>query len=474
MLSGALFADCRPVSAPVNTPVNYSRLSQRRLMADPLPPPLARRRWSRDLGLAMVCLAGTICGCTRQAQNAQNITTVAGNGIAGYSGDGGPAISAELGYVGEAEVGLGIAVDSLGNLYIADTENNRIRKVDTSGRITTVAGNGKEGYSGDGGPATSAELDKPTGVAVEGVGNLVIVDGGWTIRYVIAKTGTIYTLARGHRPSYYGVASNGDGGKEVRALFDRITVVAVDGAGNIYINDGDRIRKVNASTGIITTVAGGGTGCAGQTDPVGDGCLATSAEIGPSALAVDSAGNIYIADYDHECIRKVDAHTDIITTVAGNSAHRYKLEDEEGDDGPATSATFYTLDGIAVDSDGNLYIADSHSFRVRKVTASTGVITRVAGSGPFVGVNGGYSGDGGPATSARLNHPGRVAVDGAGNLYIADVGNHRIRKVAHREAVPAESKSHAPIAFALGLAIGLAGLAVGVWVWRRKVAVQER
>jgi internalin A len=411
--------------------------------------------------MAMACMAVTICGCSRQAQKTQNITTVAGNGNAGYSGDGGPAISAELGFGTNS-----ITVDPLGNLYIADTENKRIRKVDTSGRITTVAGNGKEGDSGDGGPATGAELRGPIGVAVLSAGDLVIADGKLTIRYVIAKTGTIHALA-GFSPAM--LASNGDGGPLNKSRFYEITNLAHDGADDIYIEDSGTIRKASASTGIITTVSGGGAGFARETEPEGDRCLTDKAMFGPSAMAVDKAGNAYIASGYRIC--KVDAHTGIITTVAGNGTGGYS-----GDGGAATSASFFRPDGLAVDSDGNLYISDMLGQCVRKVTASTGVITTVAGSDWSGYPNGGYSGDGGPATSAKLNKPGGLAVDSAGNLYIADVGNHRIRKVEHREAVPAESRSHSPIVLpvATGLAgLALAGLAVAVWVWRRKVAVQK-
>jgi len=357
----------------------------------------------KNIALLLILLAST-------AQlPAQTITTVAGNGSEGYSGDGGPATSASLYYM------WGVAVDGSGNIYIADAGNNRIRKVDAgTGTIATVAGNGTVGYSGDGGPATSAGLYFAVGVAVDGAGNIYIADAyNNRIRKVDAGTGTITTVAGNGTLGY-----SGDGGPATSASLYYVWGVAVDGSGNIYIADAynNRIRKVDAGTQTITTVAGNGS--SGYS---GDGGPATSAALNrPEGVAVDASGNIYIADRVNGCIRKVDAASGTITTVAGNGGVGYS-----GDGGPATSATLYYPPGVALDGSGNIYIADSSNGRIRQVDARNGIITTVAGNG-----SAGYSGDGGPATSAGLYFPLGVAVDGTGNIYIADTYNQRIRKVS--------------------------------------------
>jgi sugar lactone lactonase YvrE len=342
------------------------------------------------------------------AATVPEIITVAGNGTYGFSGDGGIATAASLGYVD------GVAVDGMGNIYIADASNYRIRKVSAGTfTITTVAGNGDYGFSGDGGAATSAEIGYPEGIAVDSAGNLYIADPSTArIRMVSASTGIITTVAGN---GTYGFS--GDGGAATSAGLSYFQGVAVDGAGNLYIADTDnqRIRKVTASTGIITTIAGNG-----NYGYSGDGSAATNAELGyPQGVAVDSAGNLYIADTDNARIRMVSASTGIITTVAGNG---YGFS---GDGGPATSAELEFPGGLAVDSAANIYIADQGNSRIRKVTASTGIITTIAGDYAT-----GYSGDGGPATSAALGGPASVAVDIAGNVYIADSGNNVVREVS--------------------------------------------
>jgi RHS repeat-associated protein len=337
--------------------------------------------------------------------NAHIIETVAGNGTQGYSGDDGPATEAELSYP------CGVAVDTSGNVYIADTGNNCIRKVDTSGIITTVTGDGTDGYSGDGGLATEAKLRCPRGVAVDGSGNIYIADMNNNRIRKVDTNGIITTVAGDGTDGY-----SGDGGPAAQAELNWPDDVAVDGSGNLYIADTHNqcIRKVDTS-GIITTVAGDGTWWGGYS---GDGGPATEAELcGPYGVAVDTSGNLYIAATCNWCIRKVDTNG-IITTVAGDGTDGYS-----GDGGPATEAELSYPYGVAVDTSGNLYIADTYNWCIWKVDTS-GIITTVAGDGTK-----GYSGDGGLATEAKLRCPRGVAVDGSGNIYIADTNNHCIRKV---------------------------------------------
>jgi uncharacterized repeat protein (TIGR02543 family) len=328
------------------------------------------------------------------------IWRVAGTiGTSGYSGDNGPATSALLNNP------CGVAVDTEGNLYIADAQNYRIRMVSPGGTITTVAGTGVAGYSGDDGPATSALLSFPCAVAVDADGDLYIAD-----RQRIRKIsgGTITTVAG------TGVAGySGDDGPATSAQLYNPTGVAVDTAGNLYIADSNnyRVRKVSV-LGTITTVAG--TGTAGYS---GDDGLATSAEINyPVGVAVDAAGNLYVAEYYNHVIRKVSPGG-TITTVAGTGVAGYS-----GDNGPAVSAKLEKPSDVAVDTAGNLYLADYQNYRVRKVSAA-GTITTVAGSG-----SPGSVGDNGPATSAALGFVSGVAVDSTGHLYLADQWFNTIRE----------------------------------------------
>ncbi|MGR3219424.1 MAG: NHL domain-containing protein [Candidatus Anammoxibacter sp.] len=345
------------------------------------------------------------------------ITTVAGNGF-GFSGDGGLATDAQLSL-------HGVFVDSSGNIFIADTANHHIRKVNAStGIITTIAGNGIPGFSGDGGLATSAQLHAPRDVFVDSSGNILIADQlNHSIRRIDVETGIITTLIGNGIPGF-----SGDGGLATSALLNQPFGVSVDGAGNILIADlvSHRIRKIDAATGIITTVAGSGPGSppSGFGGFSGDGGLATSALLNqPFGVSVDGAGNIYIADSENNRIRKVAATTGIITTVAGSGPAGFNSGSFGGDSGPATSARLNSPLDVFVDSIGNIFIADTDNHRIRKVDTS-GVITTVAGTGiPS------FSGDGGLATNAKLNGVSGVFVDGAGNIFIADHGNSRIRKI---------------------------------------------
>ena len=391
------------------------------------------------------------------------ISTVAGNGDGRFSGDGGPAVEAGLSRI------EGVAVDGTGNLYIADWY--RIRRVDAAtGTIQTIAGVGERGYSGDGGPAAEARVGLVEGLAVDGAGSVYIAAHN-RIRRMDAATGMIDTIAGGgqvdnflarlgklSRPHGLAVQGNGhvfiadyghnrirqlssfsggittqagtgeggDSGDGERATGARLGYpvgVAVDDSGSIYIADtyNHRIRKVEAGTGTISTVAG--TGRFGFGDDVGDGGPATEAMLAhPHDVAVDVAGNLYISDRGSSRIRKVDAGTGTISTIAGTGGrfgHGYG-----GDGGPATEAKLRFPVGVAVDGAGNVYIADTLNSRVRRVDASTGTISTIAGTGRF-----GFGGDGGPASEAMLGHPEGVAVDAAGNVFIADPVSFRIRKV---------------------------------------------
>jgi uncharacterized protein (TIGR03437 family) len=347
------------------------------------------------------------------------INTFAGNGTFGYSGDNGPATSAQLNQP------WGVAVDAAGNVYIADTVNNRIRKV-ANGVISTVAGNGTLGYSGDDGPATSAQLSWPAGVAVDSAGNLYVADqNNFRIRKV--SNGVITTVAGNGMPGY-----SGDNGPATSAKLYGPVGVAVDSAGNLYIADqpNNRIRKV--SNGVITTVAGNGPDLYGNGGYSGDNGPATSARLNwPEGVAVDFAGNLFIADYRNNRIRKVS-------------------------NGVITTAIYWDYpQGVGVDAAGNLFIADNYG-RISKL--SNGVITTVAGTGTQ-----GFSGDNGPATGAQLSSPVGVAVEAAGNVYVADFGNNRIRVLVPFQFIAAvtNAASNLPGSISPGEIVVLYGSGIG-------------
>ena len=336
------------------------------------------------------------------------ITTIAGDGDAGFSGDGGPALSATLSQPG------GLVFDSAGNLFVADAGNHRVRQVAVSTSIiTTVVGSGSADFSGDGGPATTANIQSSEGVSVDGLDNLFIADtGNHRIRRVDAATDIITTVAGRETASF-----SGDGGRATSATMSLPDDVARDSQGNLFIADtgNHRVRRVDGGTGVITTIAGDGN--ARFSGDFGPGILASLRS--PEGVAVDSKGNILIGDTLNSRIRRVDAASGVIRTIAGDGSFAFR-----GDNGPAFNASLRRPRGIVVDSQDNIYIADSENHRVRKIAASNGFITTVAGNGV-----GGYSGDGGSATGASLLFPEGVAVDSQGNVYIADTGNHRIRRV---------------------------------------------
>jgi uncharacterized repeat protein (TIGR01451 family) len=410
-------------------------------------------------------------GCIRKVNPGGIITTVAGTGTPGYSGDNGPATAAQL------NEPYAVAVDAAGNIFVADTYNNRIRKISTGGVITTVAGTGAIGFNGDHIPATQANLGTPYAIAVDSAGNLYMGSNFDHRLRMVTPDGMISTIA-GDGASGYG----GDGGAAISApLYGWSEGIAVDPAGNVYFSDADRIREV--SKGIITTIAGGGTGDGGAapfagmvntgflatdsggnvyfsaenrvrkvtpagaistlagtgvTGNAGDGGPAVSAQLNNSnGIAFDASGNLFIADTGNNTVRKVSA-AGTISTVAGNGSPGYS-----GDLGPATAAQLNTPTGVAVDASGNLFIADTYNQVVRKVDA-TGKIKTYAGVGSV-----GFSGDNGPATAAQLNYPQNVAVDPSGNLFIADSSNNLIRKVAVDGTITTYVSINAPSAMAV-------------------------
>jgi hypothetical protein len=370
-----------------------------------------------------VYIADTNNCVIRKVDRSGTISTFAGTppsfaygATCGYGGDGGAATSAIL------NCPYGVAVDKSGNVYIADTDNYRIREVTVSnGEINTVAGGsycvGAGAACGDGGPATSAGISQVFSLALDGSGNVYIADAyNYEIRE-FSVGGNITTVAGNGTCGY-----SGDGGAATSAELAGPMAVAVDSPGNIFIADTGnyRIRAVTVSNGKINSVAGAGSGCPGQTDSIGDGCAATSAEISSvQGVAVDSSDDIFIADLDNLAIREVTASNGIINTVAGNG-----LPSFTGNGIPATNAALNTPWGATSDSAGNIYIADQYNCIVREVNATTRIITTIAGTPGSCG----YSGDGGPATSAQLNWPSRVALH-AGKVYIADTWNAVVREV---------------------------------------------
>lgn len=354
------------------------------------------------------CLYFLVCmvlfvGSAHQGHS-QIISTFAGNGLAGYSGDGGDALSARL------DTPTCIALDLTGNVFINDQRNNCVRKISPSGIITTVAGTGSAGFSGDGGPATNARLDANWGMTIDNSGNIYICDqSNHRIRKVNAS-GIITTIAGTGTPGY-----SGDGGPAISANLNSPMGIAVDKAGNIYFSDSYNfcVRKISTS-GIISTFAG----IPGLVGFSGDGGPATSARIRfVLGIACDTAGNVYLCDSHDDRVRKVDAGG-IITTFAGNGTTGFS-----GDNAPATDARLNTPVGVSVAHDGSVYIADCHNNAVRRVVP-TGIITRVAGTGA-----GGYNGDGIPATAAQLHRPMGVVANENDDVFITDMLNVRGRKV---------------------------------------------
>jgi hypothetical protein len=357
----------------------------------------------------VLCITLFVFFCMLSYTNAQIITTVAGAGTAGSSGDVGPATNAEI-------APRSITFNNVNNLYVSDFLGNSVRVINASDTINTIAGNGTMGYSGDGGAATAAALHYPVNVLFDAAGNIVIADGQNHCIRKVSPTGIITTIAGNGTPG-----CSGDGGPASAAQLSIPAGLAIDAAGNIYVVNGGchSVRKINTS-GIITTIAGSGVwGFSG------DGGPATAAQLNnPLGITFDAIGNMFISDYLNCRIRKIDPAGSITTYAGSSTAGGFG-----GDGGAATAALLRRPEGITMDAAGNLIIADELNHRIRKVDP-LGIITTIAGSSS----TGGYGGDGGPATSTLLNRPADVAFDCAGNLYIADAYNYRVRTITYNHS----------------------------------------
>jgi uncharacterized protein (TIGR03437 family) len=380
------------------------------------------------------------------------IATIAGqDGKSGSTGDGGPASAALLNTPQQ------ICLDPAGNIYIVELAGY-VRKIDAqTGVISTIAGNGGPVFGGDGGPATAATLIRPSGIAADSSGNIYIADAGnYRIREIIAATGIIGTIA-----GTGAVVDSGDGGSALKASFAALGELVIDSHNNLSVIDGNRVRRITAASGVIATVAGNGT-----QGLSGDGGPATQAELNlPAALALDSAGDMYIADSGNRRVRLVTAASGVISTIAGTSLN--------GDGGLAAGAVLSGPLGVAVDPVGDLFIADGNV--IREVNATTHIISTYAGGGTsapsgvtllqaklnplslvfnsagdlIVGEPGlilslspsgvvttiagtgvvGFSGDGGPATAAKIGYVSALAIDTTGRVLFADSGNKRLRRI---------------------------------------------
>ncbi len=330
-----------------------------------------------------------------------------------------------------------VAVDSEGNIFFGDW-TGFIRKIwKRDGAVTIAAGTGILGYGGDGGQATSATLGRSISIALDTAGNIYIADGDNNrIRRVEVLTGIITTIAG------TGAANDsGDGGAPINAGVSRPTGITVDSAGDLYFSSSwSRVRKLSAGNGLIETIAGRFTTAFG-----GDGGPAIDALFwDPVPSAVNRAGDIFLADFENSRIRMISQKTGIVTTVAGSgpcptSPPPFSTSvcrgGFSGDGGPATSASLNYASAVALDDAGNLYIADTLNHRIRRVDSSTGLITTIAGTGVS-----GFSGDGGPALQAEITTPASIAVDSSGNVYFADEANGRIRMLTPQNSLDARQR----------------------------------
>lgn len=341
------------------------------------------------------------CSLSAMQADAQLISTIAGTGISGYTGDGGAATAAEI------NTPWGITTDHLGNIYFGDYGSAVVRKIDPSGNISTFAGGGT---GGDGSVATAAGLSSPIGIVTDKSGNVYIADAGLHMIGLVDPSNIIHVIGG------TGVSgSSGDGGPATAAKFNGPTSIARDNSGNLYIADrfNHKIRMINTS-GIVSTIAG--TGAASFS---GDGGAATGATLNnPMSVVVDPTGNIFVMDYSNARVRKIDP-SGTITTYAGNGTTGLPL-----DGSPATAARVNGGFGLALDAAGNLFISEDATGNTVRVVNTAGIINTIAGNGIS-----GYTGDAVPATSTSLWNVKGVTVDVNSNVLMSDAGNRRIRKV---------------------------------------------
>ena len=359
-------------------------------------------------GVALVAVLAALSiapAATAVVARTSTVSTVAGNGTAGFSGDGGPASASRLNQPRDSAIGPD------GSVYVADTYNNRIRRIAPDGTVTTFAGNGNASYNGDSRPATTASVSWPHDVTVDSAGVVYIADSDHHRIRRVGLDGVITTIAGTGTPG-----STGEGGPATSARLKNPKTVAVFGDGLYTAGLDNLVRRIDLTSGIITTVAG--TGAAGYS---GDGGSARLARLnGPQRLELDPLGNLYVADTLNHVVRRVDAATGVIRTVAGTGG----AEGLRGDNGPATAALLDHPRGLTLEGPSILYIADSDNHRVRMVDLVTGTIITVAGT------SAGYAGNGGTAGSSRLRQPRGLSVTPQGDLLVAESGNSVLRKVA--------------------------------------------
>ncbi len=374
---------------------------------------------SHLLALPLLTLAAstfpTAAHAAEPTASPPQITTIAGTGDPENNGDAGPALATNIGDP------FGVAIGPDGALYVAEVRNHRVRRVDpATGQLTTVAGCGRRGYAGDGGPAIEAELNEPYELIFDRDGNLLFVEmQNHLVRRVDAKTGVISTIAGAGRAGF-----SGDGGPATAARFRQPHSVALDGAGALYIADigNHRIRRVDAATGIVESIAGTGE----RTLPLDGQPARGNAILGPRALFIDAHDTLWIGLREGNSVWRMSLADGVLHRVAGSGAADYS-----GDGGPPKDATFNGPKGIAVDAAGVIYVADTENHAIRRIDLAANQIKTVAGSGPeFPGEAGDAdNGDNGPAVAAKLNRPHGICLDANGALYIGDTLTHRVRTV---------------------------------------------